>query len=150
MREWIAGLRGPAGQNRAVYAIHSSSKAVGIAQLYQIAPFQRRANLGIFIGPSAERGCGVGHVASCLLLDFAFNGLDLRRVELEVQASNTAAIQLYERLGFVREGVKRQDYFADGAYWDTYLYGLLKEEFALRLPSNARRLCLTSSALSQG
>ena len=47
------------------------------------------------------------------------------RIELEVFASNTHAIALYERLGFAREGVKRRARKLDGGYDDDVLMALL-------------------------
>jgi RimJ/RimL family protein N-acetyltransferase len=146
VRDWIAGLRGPGQQNRIVYAIRHDGAAAGLIHLYDIAPFQRRATLGVLIGNPALRGQGIGHVATLLILDFAFRGLDLRKVGLEVLAGNTAAIRLYEGLGFVREGLKRQEYFADGHCWDSLVFGLLRAEFTTVLPPGARRLCLQLSA----
>ena len=136
---WIAGLSGNTA--RAVYAIRHAGQAVGMVQLYDIAPVHRRAALGLFVADPGFRGRGIGHVAACLILDFAFSGLDLRRVDLGVLAGNGAAIRLYETLGFVREGVKRADYFADGAVWDTVMYGLLRAEFRRPPPPQAHRLC---------
>jgi RimJ/RimL family protein N-acetyltransferase len=49
----------------------------------------------------------------------------LERIELEVLASNTPAIRLYERVGFVQEGVKRRARKIDGAYDDLIVMALL-------------------------
>ena len=43
--------------------------------------------------------------------------------------SNLASQKLYEKLGFVREGVARKAAFKEGCYRDQYLYGLLREDF---------------------
>jgi len=51
----------------------------------------------------------------------------LTRVELEVFASNTAAISLYTKCGFEREGVKRRARYIDGKYDDIILMALLRE-----------------------
>ena len=45
-------------------------------------------------------------------------GRGLERIELEVLASNTPAIKLYEKVGFVVEGVKKRARKLDGAYDD--------------------------------
>jgi len=143
VREWISSLRSPDQQLRNIaYVIRHDGAAAGLIHLYDIAPFQRRATLGVLIGSSARRGQGIGQVATLLILDFAFRGLDLRKVGLEVLVGNAPAIRLYEGLGFVREGIKRQEYFADGQCWDSLAFGLLREEFTQILPPQARRLCL--------
>jgi RimJ/RimL family protein N-acetyltransferase len=49
----------------------------------------------------------------------------IERIELEVLASNTAAIRLYEKVGFVHEGVKRRARHLDGAWDDNVMMALL-------------------------
>jgi RimJ/RimL family protein N-acetyltransferase len=64
-----------------------------------------------------------------LLLHFAFGELNLRRVQLTVFSYNAAAIRLYEKLGFRREGAFREFVQRDGQLYDLYLYGLLRREW---------------------
>jgi RimJ/RimL family protein N-acetyltransferase len=64
-----------------------------------------------------------------LALDYAFSELNLHRVQLTVFAYNARAIALYEKLGFVREGVYREFLHRDGVRYDMYLYGLLRREW---------------------
>jgi putative acetyltransferase len=66
----------------------------------------------------AERGTGVGSALMAAIIDVGENWLDLRRLELEVYVDNAAAIALYERHGFEREGIARQAAFRDGEYVD--------------------------------
>ena len=66
------------------------------------------------------------------LLDPAFGELNLHRVQLTVFAYNERAIALYEKLGFVREGVYREFMACDGVRYDMYLYGLLRREWEAR------------------
>ena len=80
----------------------------------------------------------------CLILDFAFNGLDFRKVSLEVVESNQSAINLYKRIGFINEGLKREEYFAGGKYLNTQLFGILNHEFKIDIPGDANRLVLMS------
>lgn len=80
-----------------------------------------------------EQGKGYGSEALALGLRFAFHELNLRRVQLTVFAYNTRAISLYERLGFVREGVYREFLERDGSFHDMLLYGLLRREWEARL-----------------
>ena len=53
----------------------------------------------------------------------------LKRVELEVFASNEIAVGLYKREGFVIEGVKRFARFLDGAEDDILIMGCLRDEW---------------------
>ncbi len=81
------------------------------------------------IGEAVHRGQGFGEEAMRLALAFAFGELNLRRVQLTVFSYNTPAIRLYEKIGFVREGVFREALQRDGRIYDMLLYGLLRREW---------------------
>ncbi|NLS04394.1 GNAT family N-acetyltransferase [Rhizobium sp. P32RR-XVIII] len=51
--------------------------------------------------------------------------IGLTRIELSVYASNHAAIRLYEKMGFVKEGIRRNAIFHDGAYDDTFIMAIV-------------------------
>lgn len=85
--------------------------------------------LGIGIGDRGHWGQGIGGGALRLALNFAFGELNLHRVQLTVFAYNERAIALYEKLGFVREGVYREALHRDGQRYDMVLYGLLRREW---------------------
>jgi len=55
----------------------------------------------------------------------------VQRVELTVRASNTAAIALYHKVGFVYEGAARKGWYIDGQYDDIWHMGLLFGEDGL-------------------
>jgi RimJ/RimL family protein N-acetyltransferase len=50
-----------------------------------------------------------------------------------VFAFNFRAIHVYEKLGFVREGLRREVLFMDGVYHDAVVMGLLQYEYASSL-----------------
>lgn len=77
----------------------------------------RVAELGIMIG-TPYRGRGYGSEAMELLCDFCFREMNLHKLKVSVFAFNEAAIRCYEKNGFVREGVCRQEIFRDGQYQD--------------------------------
>jgi diamine N-acetyltransferase len=142
VRAWLDGLRADGGNTRAVYGIRQNGALVGTAQLNGIDPIHRTASLGIYVGEPGDRSRGAGRIACSLILDYGFNALNLHRIGLEVVASSLSAVALYEKLGFVREGTKRKEYFADGVYHDVLIYGLLRDEFAVTIPGDAHRLAL--------
>lgn len=85
--------------------------------------------IGLAIGDPQHRGKGYGYEAMRLLLKFAFHEINLYRVQLSVFSYNPAAIRLYEKLGFVREGVQREFLQRDGQRYDLIFYGLLASEW---------------------
>lgn len=64
---------------------------------------------------SESRGRGLGEAASRAMIRDAFDNLDLWRIHLKVLTENSGAIRLYERLGFVWEGVASRAVIKDGA-----------------------------------
>jgi RimJ/RimL family protein N-acetyltransferase len=105
---------------------------VGYIELDGILWSQGTGWMSIAIGDEPQRGQGYGAEALRLLLDFAFGELNLRRVQLTVFSYNTAAIALYEKIGFMREGVFREFVYRDGQTHDMILYGLLRREWEVQ------------------
>jgi RimJ/RimL family protein N-acetyltransferase len=64
-----------------------------------------------------------------LALDFAFQELNLHRIQLTVYSYNERAMRMYEKLGFQREGVYREFLLRDGQHHDMLLYGILNHEW---------------------
>ncbi|HJZ73768.1 MAG TPA: GNAT family protein [Vicinamibacterales bacterium] len=103
---------------------------VGSCQLHSMHPVHRIAELQIRLGEKDARGKGWGSEAVRLLLDFAFRDLNLERVFVQVFATNVAAIRVYEKTGFSREGVLRKAAHIDGERVDVVMMGILREEHA--------------------
>jgi RimJ/RimL family protein N-acetyltransferase len=63
------------------------------------------------------------------VLKYAFEVLELHRIEADVDPRNTESIKTVERLGFQREGYLRERWQVNGEIQDAYFYGLLKQEW---------------------
>lgn len=87
------------------------------------------ASAVIFIGDKEYRGKGFGTEAMKILLYFVFNQININKVRLNVYSFNVRAIKSYEKCGFKKEGILRQEIFRDGKYYDTIVMGLLREEW---------------------
>ncbi len=84
-----------------------------------------KAEFGIFLGEDCARGKGYGLSSAKLMLRYCFEKEKLHRVFLRVLAENMPAIVTYERAGFEREGLLKQDVFLDGKYRDVVRMGVL-------------------------
>ena len=109
--------------------LRKSGNMIGSCQLHSIDHGHRSAELQIRISETAERGLGYGTEATRLLLDFAFKDLSLNRIYLHVFSNNAVAIRVYEKAGFVREGILREAAHIEGKYLDVVVMGILRQEF---------------------
>lgn len=91
---------------------------VGEVVLNELSPDNRSCNFRILIGRERDYGRGLGTEAARLILAHAFETVGLHRVELEVYAFNPRARRVYEKVGFVHEGTKRDALLWDGAWVD--------------------------------
>lgn len=88
----------------------------------------RSASLGYCYGDTAW-GQGYATEAARALLRWAFDTLDLNRVQAETDTRNLASARVLEKLGFVREGTMREDCIVNGDVSDTWVYGLLRRDW---------------------
>jgi len=105
---------------------------IGSCNLNDVDWRVRKAEAGIAIGEKAYWDQGYGSEAMLLLMEHAFNTLNLNRLSLCVFDHNDRAKHVYERLGFQIEGRLRQDHFYQGAYVDTLVMGILADEYMKR------------------
>ncbi|MGB7606187.1 MAG: GNAT family protein [Lutisporaceae bacterium] len=87
------------------------------------------AVVGIFIGDKNYWGKGYGTDAMKVLVKFIFEQMNINKIKLFVYSFNERAVKSYEKCGFVREGVLRQEMFRDGKYNDEYVMGILRDEY---------------------
>jgi RimJ/RimL family protein N-acetyltransferase len=87
------------------------------------------AFVGIGMGVRESWGKGYGTDAMRVILRFAFQELNLRRVSLDTFEYNPRAIRSYEKAGFVLEGRARGYLNREGKRWDLIFMGILQEEW---------------------
>lgn len=101
---------------------------VGFVRLYNIHLAEQFAFLETAVADLRwiRKGCGVE--ASRLLVAFAMDAFDIRRVEAKVYAYNTLSINSLTRNGFQREGALRQARSYEGQRWDILVFAILEDE----------------------
>lgn len=109
-------------------AVDASGSVIGWCDIerHRLEGYRHRGRLGIGMLPEA-RGRGLGRRLMVEAIEAA-RRQGMERIELDVFASNTRAIALYESLGFWREGVKRRARKLDGRYDDEVLMALLFDD----------------------
>ncbi len=104
---------------------------VGNIVLYDVHEYERRCNWGIKLDKKYWRQ-GYGTEAARLLLGYVFEDLGFNRLKSDTHLRNEPSWKFQESLGFVREGVMRQDKYIAGEYVDDVLYGMLRSEYTER------------------
>jgi len=133
--EWIKNTWKERREKRTyTFAIEKTSETrlIGTVSLLNCDWVNRCASLGIAIYKQEDRGKGYGHDAINLLLDFAFNTLNLNRVELETLDFNQRAQRCFKKVGFKEVGRKRKAHLVDGEYHNLLIMDILREEWNKR------------------
>lgn len=108
--------------------IAPDGRVVGESVINEIDWEARSANFRICLFGPAARGRGLGTWATCLTRDLALDELGLHRLSLDVFSINPRARHVYERAGFVVEGVLRDAIYlgADEGYCDDVLMAIVR------------------------
>lgn len=116
-------------ESRFFTVIHKETgEQLGNLVLYNIHTYERWCHWGILLDKRFWRQ-GYGTEAARLLLWYVFVDLGFNRLKSDTHMRNEASWRFQESLGFVREGVMRQDKYIHGEYVDDVLYGMLRDEY---------------------
>ena len=107
--------------------IEADGVPVGTIGLLSIDRKNSKAEYYIAMGETSYKGKGIAKRASDLILAFGFETLNLNRIYLFTEVENITAQRLFERIGFCREGILRDDIFSHGKPVDRIAYGFLRE-----------------------
>ncbi|MFA5207179.1 MAG: GNAT family protein [Candidatus Paceibacterota bacterium] len=89
-------------------------------------------NKNIYIGADLHkdyRGMGIAYASYCIFIPILFNKLNLHKISLEVLETNIRAISLYKKIGFIIEGIKREEVQKNGVWVNSIIMSILREEF---------------------
>ncbi len=109
--------------------ITKEGKHIGWIDLKNIDKLNKHAELGIAIGDKNYWGKGYGLSAMTMMLLWGFHELNLNKIWLRVEVDNVKAIKSYKRVGYVEEGILRQDRLRNGEFVDRLRLSILKQEF---------------------
>ncbi|WP_435194402.1 GNAT family N-acetyltransferase [Natronomonas sp. EA1] len=121
---WIESLDNDEGVHLLVCV---EGEPVGTVGIQPPSGPSRTVELGYFIASDAW-GNGYATAAVRLLCRYAFRERGLHKVYADVYDLNPASARVLEKVGFVQEGVHREQGFVDGEHVDVLRYGLLKNE----------------------
>jgi RimJ/RimL family protein N-acetyltransferase len=129
-KKWVEeyGLKNNPSEVLFVIETLTDSVVVGFCVVGKINHKDSIAELTVIIGDMAYWSKGIGKETSNLLIEYAFDQLNLHRLYTGVYSFNVKSLKMLEGVGFQREGCQRQAVYKNGKYYDVILFGLLKEE----------------------
>lgn len=126
---WVRKVRTSTDERVFTVTHARDGRYLGQVGLHQIFWRSRVARAAAIISSKTDHGHGYGSAAIAALLDVAFHELELHKVWLMVFRTNERSLRTWRRLGFVDEGVLRDEYFHEDAWHDMVRLGLLRHEW---------------------
>jgi ribosomal-protein-alanine N-acetyltransferase len=99
-----------------------------VTHFYVLHPASRQLEIGYSLLPN-ERGKGYCSEAVKIMVDYLFLSKDTRRIQAQTDPRNLASQKVLEKAGFKKEGILRGTFFVRGQWTDSYVYGILREEW---------------------
>lgn len=126
--EMLHSRRSPNSVNFALRTL-DGDHLIGFVVIHSIEWNNQSGMLAIGIGEPEYRGKGLGSEALGLILNYAFQELNLYRIGLDVISTNERAIRAYRKAGFKEEGRMRASVFRDGQRADRVMMSILRDEW---------------------
>jgi diamine N-acetyltransferase len=101
------------------------NQQIGLIDVFDLEPKDRRAALGILMVSETNRGKGYGAEVLTLICNYCFTHLNLHQVYANVTDDNPASIKLFEKNKFEKVGVKKDWIIANGKFKNEILYQLI-------------------------
>jgi len=95
----------------------------GCIDFYDFDPKNKRVGIGVLVD-KAHRGHGYAQEALTLAADYAFKMLEVKGIHAEILVSNETSIKLFEKAGFIKNGVKKEWLWDGEAFVDQLFYQL--------------------------
>lgn len=108
--------------------IRYNGKLVGMVGLHYIDWKNSSTSIGYFLSEEAQ-GHGIITRTISALLDYIFGTLKINRVEIQCSVNNPKSIAIPERLGFTKEGIKRDGQWLYDHFEDLITYSMLLKEW---------------------
>ncbi|NQS89568.1 GNAT family N-acetyltransferase [Patescibacteria group bacterium] len=112
--------------------LKENNKHIGNIKLEPIDFNNKRATIGILIGNKDYWGKGIAAEATKLLVNYAFNSLDLKEVNLGVISENKAAIKVYKKVGFKIDRIEKKSTMYGNKYYDGIIMSINKDKALIK------------------
>lgn len=116
-------------QLRLVICLASEKRPIGFIDLFDFEPNHHRVGVGIVIFAESDRGKGYAYQTIEMICNYAFTHLKVHQVYANITEDNRASIELFQKAGFEKAGLKKDWVFSEGTYKNELLYQRLTHVF---------------------
>ncbi|MGJ9459587.1 UDP-4-amino-4,6-dideoxy-N-acetyl-beta-L-altrosamine N-acetyltransferase [Oceanobacillus sp. CF4.6] len=99
----------------------------GIVQVNQINTDYQTAEWGFYIGDSYKKGLGI--LLAYHSLNYIFNELSIRKLSAQVLSINEKSLRFHRKVGFLQEGLLKQQILRNEKFIDVHLYAQFKQNW---------------------
>jgi RimJ/RimL family protein N-acetyltransferase len=117
------------------YVILNEDEKIGYFRLSNYSIVNRNIYIGADLHPNFW-GKKLAYPSYKNFIDYLFVNYNLNKISLEVLSTNVRAYNLYKKLGFVQEGIKRQEILKQDKFVDSIIMSLLKTEYDAHILEN--------------
>lgn len=103
-----------------------SDKVIGLIDLFDFDPKNKKAGLGIVISKERNRNKGYGSEAITIFYEYAFSTLNLHQIYVNILEENIKSINVFEKLGFQKAGIKKDWILSGNTFKNELLYQKFK------------------------
>ncbi|MCJ1908273.1 GNAT family N-acetyltransferase [Planococcus ruber] len=118
--------------DRVDYTITYHGQPAGLIGLLNIDYNNKKGEYYICLGGEEFKGKGIASKATELLIEKSYKELGLQKIYLYTEIENNSAQKLFEKIGFQKEGLLKNDLIHNGEKIDRFVYGLNIEEFTTK------------------
>jgi len=112
-------------------AIYYETEFVGIIGLKDTDYDNLKTEIGYWLSESYQ-GKGIITQSCKALINYAFEELNLNRIQIKAADGNLKSCAIPERLGFIKEGIERDGELHSYGFVDLVIFGLLKKDWLFR------------------
>ena len=116
-----------AKQLRLAICKKGNSEAVGLIDLFDFDAKNKRAGIGIIIQNEVDRNSGFGKEALSLVINYAFEQLQLHQLYANIGTENNPSLSLFTTFGFEKIGIKKDWNFSNNEFHDEAIFQLIKK-----------------------
>jgi RimJ/RimL family protein N-acetyltransferase len=129
LKEYVISKNGDKENVFFAILLKEGNRHIGNVKVGPIDTIHRFADVGIIIGEKECWGKGYGTEAIRLIADYAFNVINLNKLNAGCYDLNKGSIKAFKKAGFSEEGRRRKQYFCNGKYVDDIAMGLLRFDY---------------------